>query len=354
MNNQSQILTHSNSLNDDVSLRQILEDLPEFAPLDALLCEASYYGASSEISRQLGLPHEQALFGNWEHGWKAKIISMPPEVGNYTDKDSLCLVGSKNSAEVLRDNGFLNVHEVGLPYLYAPDPKVGRIPKSLLVCPAHTSTFSKADWSAFAQQYAEKIAELRDDFATVLVCLSSNCIERGQWIKEFEAQGIPWIMGASIHDRNALRRMRALFAHFEYMTTNHMGSHVVYASYEGCKPSIYNWQSIYTKDDLQTEPLYQKHPEVLANKSLNNRDFFHSKYPELFCDHPQNAENRKDWAAEQMGEHFRRPLSEIAELLVWDVPAKKEKPKRKGFRKYAERFKRIFASRQTSSPCPQN
>ena len=342
MNNQSDITTHSNLLNNDVSLRRILENLPEFAPLGSLLCEASYYGASSEIARQLDLPYEQAHSGNWEHGWKPEVITIPPEVGDYTDKDFSCLVASENSATVLRNGGFFEVHEVGLPYLYAPDPNVGRIPNSLLVCPAHTSTFSKTNWSTFAEQYAVKIAELREDFATVLVCLSSNCIERGQWIQEFEAQGIPWIMGASIHDSNALRRMRSLFAHFEYMTTNHIGSHVVYANYEGCKTSIYNWQSIYTKDDFQTEPLYKKYPEIIANKPLKNRDFYYSKYPELFCNHPLNAKNRKDWAADQIGEPLKRPLAEIADLLVWNTRDKARIRKKRRIRKYAARLKRMF------------
>ena len=59
--------------------------------------------------------------------------------------------------------------------------------------------------------------------------LNSKLYRTNQWIEAFEAYDIPWIMGASIYDRNALARMRSLFGGFEYVTSNMIGSHLVYA-----------------------------------------------------------------------------------------------------------------------------
>jgi hypothetical protein len=302
------------------SLSEFVSQLPPVDYTGKLKGEANFYGASSEIARQVGSLEQCAPGARWEHGWKYGAVSTAEHIGGYHKKKSksLHLVSTQKHEAILRAEGFSNVHAVGLPYLYADKPNLVRRKGSLLVCPGHTSTYSDQDWSKLAEEYAERISEIKEGFSDVLVCLSANCIEREQWVHEFEAKGIPWIMGAWIYDRNALRRMRCLFSQFEYVTTNCVGSHIVYSSYEGCKTSIWGWQDLYSPEHYANEPIY-KGQEALLNESLKwgTQSWMRDHYGQLFYDDPKDATLLNDWAADQLGESFKRPVEEVANLFGW-------------------------------------
>jgi hypothetical protein len=307
------------------SLSQIVSQLPPVDYIEKLNGEANYYGASSEIARQVGSFEQCAPGARWEHGWKYGAVSTAEHIGGYHKKKSksLHLVSNPKHKAIMRAEGFSNVHAVGLPYLYADKPNLMRHKRSLLVCPGHTSTYSDQDWSKLAEEYAERIFEIKEDFSDVLVCLSANCIEREQWIHEFEAKGIPWIMGAWIYDRNALRRMRCLFSQFEFVTTNCVGSHIVYSSYEGCKTSIWGWQDLYNREEWGNEPSY-KGKEGLLNEDLKwgTQSWMREHYGQLFYDDPKDATLLNDWAADQLGEAYKRPAEEVANLFGWTLSKK--------------------------------
>ncbi|MFT5622264.1 MAG: hypothetical protein ACI9FZ_000184 [Bacteroidia bacterium] len=307
------------------SLSEIVSQLPAVDYIGKLRGEANFYGASSEIARQAGLFEQCAPGARWEHGWKYGAVSTAEHIGGYSKKKSksLHLVSTQKHEAILRAEGFSNVHAVGLPYLYADKPNLVRRKGSLLVCPGHTSTYSDQDWSKLAEEYAERISEIKEGFSDVLVCLSANCIEREQWIHEFDAKGIPWVMGAWIYDRNALRRMRCLFSQFEYVTTNCVGSHIVYSSYEGCKTSIWGWQDLYSPEHYANEPIY-KGQEVFLNESLKwgTQSWVRGHYGQLFYDDPKDATLLNDWAAYQLGEDCKRPAEEVADLFGWASSSK--------------------------------
>ena len=302
------------------SLSEIVSLLPHVDYVRKLPGEANFYGAASQIAHQTGSLELCAPGARWEHGWKYGAMTTAEHIGGYNKKKrkSLHLVSNQNHESILRAEGFLNVHAVGLPYLYAPKPNLERRKRSLLVCPGHTSTYSDQDWSKVAEEYAGWIAEIQNDFSDVLVCLSANCIEREQWIHEFEAQGIPWVMGAWIHDRNALRRMRILFSQFEFVTTNCVGSHIVYSSFEGCKTSIWGWQDLYKPEGFANEPIY-KGKEAFLSESLlwGTQSWMREHYGQLFYSHPKDATSLKEWAAEQLGEPYQRPAKDVANLFAW-------------------------------------
>ena len=302
------------------SLSEIVSQLPPVDYTGKLKGEANFYGASSEIARQVDSLEQCAPGARWEHGWKYGAVSTAEHIGGYKKKKSksLHLVSNLKHEAILRAEGFSNVHAVGLPYLYADKPNLVRRKGSLLVCPGHTSTYSDQDWSKLAEEYAERISEIKEGFSDVLVCLSANCIEREQWIHEFDAKGIPWVMGAWIYDRNALRRMRCLFSQFEYVTTNCVGSHIVYSSYEGCKTSIWGWQDLYSPEHYANEPIY-KGQEAFLNESLKwgTQSWMRDHYGQLFYDDPKDATLLNYWAADQLGESFKRPVEEVANLFGW-------------------------------------
>jgi hypothetical protein len=126
------------------------------------------------------------------------------------------------------------------------------------------------------------------------------------------------VMGAWIHDRNALSRMRRLLSQFEFVTTNCVGSHIVYSSYEGCKTSIWGWQDLHKPEDFVNEPMF-KGKESLLKESMNwgTQSWMREHYRQLFHKAPQDAILLKDWAADQLGEDCKRPTEEVANLFGW-------------------------------------
>jgi FkbM family methyltransferase len=280
--------------------------------------EVDYYGASFQIAKKLGRGEVLKINANWEHGWKYGDVRTAEHLGGYRKKDGVYLVSNEKHRTILEEAGFGRVHAVGVPYIYAPEPKIQRKKGSLLVCPGHTSNFSINDWASFAKSYAKAIALIRDDFTEVVACVTANCIERKQWIDEFESEGIPWFLGASIFDQNSLERMRTIFSRFEYVTSNIIGSHLVYAAYEGCKVSIWNWQQLYDSETYKNEPIYKDADPFLREViEWSSFEWVSKHYAFLFHTHPDQAVFLKSWSDEQLGLTFQKSAEEIAGYFGW-------------------------------------
>jgi FkbM family methyltransferase len=309
---------YSSLLLQESRLAEFVVGLPPVNLQDKLKGESAYYGAADMIARAVGLPCSGVTKEVcWEHGWKYNPITTPEQMSGYSDREKVYLVANSHHETILKDAGFPSVDVVGMPYIYAPNCSAERIPNSLLVCPGHATNFSEHDWTEFANKYAASIASIKHEFSTVVVCLTANCIERNQWIEAFEAYDIPWIMGASIYDRNALARMRSLFGGFEYVTSNMIGSHLVYAAYESCKVSIWKWQPLYSVDGFRNEPLFLKNPELLKQSVWYTHEWQMEHYGFLFQDHPREGGILKEWAEEQLGKENKRSVQDVARLLGW-------------------------------------
>jgi hypothetical protein len=142
--------------------------------------------------------------------------------------------------------------------------------------------------------------------------------------KTFEKHGIPWIAGADSSDRNALRRMAAIFATFESVTGNTLGSHVAYAAYSGCKVSIWGPFAEYRQEDFRGIPWYEKNWKKLPEmfEKLSQR-YIRSRHGWLFKE-PWVADTNKEWAARYMGLAYKREPAELGRLLGWTMPGRGE------------------------------
>ena len=313
------IPTYSNNILSSSSLCKVVAGLPPLCLTDRLRSEADFYGASALIARKAQLIDLPASGINWVHGWKYGDVSNAEQIGGYYHKKRLHLVSHAKHQEILCSEGFRHVQAVGLPYLYADcNMRLNRLKGSLLVCPGHTSPYATdQDWSQIAREYASRICDIKENFSEILICLSANCIEQKKWTREFEAVGIPWILGASIYDRNALIRMRNLFRQFEFVTTNCVGSHVVYASYEGCKVSICGWQDLYKPKDFVDEPMYKGKKELLqACMRWGSKAWIQENFSYLFQRNPLDANVLREWAEIQLGEKYKKSPCYIAGLFA--------------------------------------
>ena len=275
---------------------------------------ADYYGASSLIAAGMRLSSPPSSCGYWAHGWhyapyNAKLLS------DGCDRDTRMLVATERDAEILRDDGFQDVSAVGLPFVYTRSPKVKRRPNSLLIMPPHVTIHQERNWNE--HEYIDVCVELAKQFETVVACVSQNCVAKGYWVRSFDAANIPWIAGAGAADANALVRIRCLMSQFECMTTPSIGSHVVYATYCGCRVSLYGPAMVGTAEYLKHELLYVQHPDLIdVHISRDSEESLRSYYGHLFS-HPIDSVCDINWAKSEIGEQHRLPFHLMAEQLGW-------------------------------------
>jgi hypothetical protein len=290
-------------------------NLPPFKEIE-LRGEPDFYGISHIIAAQIKRKLPPKSFATWTHGWlfPEKIISLSQLIwcdGIFKTH----LVANQSQVESLKSFGITNAEAVGLPFIYLDKSKVTRKENSLLVMPPHSLPYTEPQWDQ--NTYAEEIVKLKADFPIIVVCVHSSCVQKGYWVKEFENAGIPCITGASINDENALLRMQTIFSSFDYMTTNTLGSHIAYASYCGCKVSLFGTYQPFTRKDAEHDPYYIKNPELVDLWiQLTEESYIREKLPHLFV-HPKKAVPMIDWAGEMLGLRYKKSPTHLAKLLGW-------------------------------------
>ena len=293
----------------------ILKNLPPFHKIN-LNGEPDFYGISHIIASKLKKKSPPRSFATWTHGWlfPEKIIK-PEQILFCEGIFKTHLVANQFQVEALKNFGIENVEAVGLPFIYLDDIQFARKDRSLLVMPPHSLPYTKHNWKQ--KEYVDEICSLKPYFSTIVACLHSACISNGYWVKEFTDAGIPYIMGASVNDRNALIRMQSIFKSFEYMTTNSLGSHIAYASYCGCKVSLFCKYQGFTKEDAEYDPYYIKNPDLIDPWiELTKENYIRTKLPHLFV-HPQEALEMTKWASKMIGLDHKKSPQVIADLMGW-------------------------------------
>jgi hypothetical protein len=222
-----------------------------------------YYGALQVAAEYCGLSKVPARFpGSWQHGSWPPWWKIRPEVIVYNaPKTARCFVARQDEVAFLKEGGYRQVRAIGLPIIYTKPSGLQRIPNSLLVMPTH-SMDSDVQVSS-NEQYVREIASIKNRFGLVAACVSAPCFAKGLWTSEFAEQGIQVIRGAGIYDVNALKRMRALFDTFEYVTTDSYGSHVFYALYFGAKVSIWGSTTPILRENVLADGPWTTYPEAV-------------------------------------------------------------------------------------------
>lgn len=306
----------ANGNNGDARLGWLTAELPASEPI-ARRTEADYYGASDLIATALGLQSPPISSASWKHGvFFEPTIRAPRMLVTEGNRLTRQLVANDWQVRCLRDDGYLRVHAAGVPFLYTQPSGARRLPNSLLIMPAHR--VANAVHSFDEGAYVDALASIRGRFDQVVACISAPCAREGGWTRALERIGIPWLIGADSTDRNALRRMRRMFESFEFMTTNVLGSHVAYASFCGCRVSIWGPYAELKLEDYRAVPWYQKnwrHASALVECFAEAH--VRKSHPILFND-PWDARLLQDWAKPFLGYEQRRSPAEIARLLGWN------------------------------------
>jgi hypothetical protein len=292
--------------------------------------EIDFYGASRIIQKN-PIFFKTHLKGFWLHGWQ--YIDQVPFIELYrwhkAPSNWPLLVHREDEKNQLVKLGDKNVHAVGAPILYCPEIKVEKLPKSLLIMPNHT--LEKVELKNDEENYFKELDRVLGDFDTIAACLHPACIGKRRWVSELDSRGIPYIVGTEASDGNALIRMQQILKRFTHITTNALGSHVVYASLFGCCVSIFGSTPQLKKEYFVNDPYYNKFPHVLDwFLEIENSNYCSSRYSCLYCS-PNEASEHVAWAKNQLGIQNMRPHSKIVELLIKDNLFNK-------FLKYLNRF----------------
>ena len=259
--------------------------------------------------------------GEWQHGWVVKERNIHPEFVVGSDGKSFSrrekgkvFVAREDQVLYLKSCGYKRVVAIGLPIIYLANNQLNRMAGSLLVMPAHSLSETNEQWND--DEYVEYIKSISSHFSRIVVCIHSSCVIKGNW-SAFIKAGFEVVNGAEEKDASSLQRMADLFSQFEYLTTNEFGSHVVYASYFGCKVSVIGPRPKFNKEDYLNLTFYKNAPELLGIlDDWNQKNFLREIYSR-FVVNPWQATTHQEWAAWELGEQNKKSPAELTRLFGW-------------------------------------
>lgn len=276
-----------------------------------------YYGALQVAAEYCGLHKVPAHFpGSWQHGMIAPWWKIPAEVIVYdAPKSAKCFVARQDEATALKAAGYGSVRAIGLPIIYTQHSGLQRIPRSLLVMPTHS--LASDVLTPPTEQYVREIACIKDRFDLVTACVSAYCIAQGLWVPQFAEQGIQVVRGAGIADVNALKRMRALFESFEYVTTDSYGSHVFYALYFGAKVSIWGTPTPVLRENVLSDGGWTRYPEAVDELLSKENERRGEAYLGPLRVDPWNAAQNVDLGKSMLGHDNKLSPDEMRKVFGW-------------------------------------
>lgn len=236
--------------------------------------EADFYGASSLVWEAMGhgMTQSPRPFADWVHGidppWDRTSLEYELVWRRWIGVPRFArrvLVATMRQAEVLAGLGYRMVQAVGAPILYAERWMSPKILGMRVLMPEHSLAY-RPFGKGFRLEAAKLIDYVKDtevDFNLSLFCLYGDDVESGQWPELLDAHGLRWVQGASINDRNALRRMVRLLSQAETIQTNALGSHIVYAAWLGCTVNWLNLGPRLQNDSgaAENDPFWSRHPD---------------------------------------------------------------------------------------------
>lgn len=299
-------------------LYELKEILPPIEIIDNKV-ELDISGFSSYLIKKLQIDTIPEVSASFRHGWMHTIEYEYLEEITMGIKMLRYLVPTQKEVDFFYKNEIYNVYPVGVPYIYIDKEEykhIKRIKNSLLVMPPHSLPGTNPNF--FEEIYLDEIKRISTDFRHIVFCIHQSCIKKNLWIKNIEKYGFLWIEGANSNDKNSLIRMHRLFSSFEFMTTNSFGSHIAYASYSGCKVSLYGTYQGVKKEDIKDYELFQRIPKLIDRiEKIFSYEYIKKYYHFFIVDNPKNAKFNVKWANDELGVKYKKSYIELAELLGW-------------------------------------
>jgi len=116
-------------------------------------------------------------------------------------------------------------------------------------------------------------------------------------------------------DANSLLRIRSMLDSFTHVTSNVIGSHMLYALFAGCKFSFCG--PIYSYDESILRAAGFHSLDQLVN--LLSESYIREKFSKYFVNHPRMGLVDESFAADSIGEKYIMIPQEIEDALGWTV-----------------------------------
>jgi len=292
-----------------------LEDINQLeSSLTKIKCESEtdFYGLSFILNKYFNNHVPRPIKAHsFKHGWTAnRITKFDKQIIMNGEKDKSHICFNNYQKNILEKNNFSSIKACGAPYLYANEliknKKPPRISNSYLIMPAHTLAHIGGDVNSNSFfQKAVQIAK-SDQFSTIAACLHRESIN-SQVINLLNSMKVCLIKGAQYNRSLTLIEQATMYSQYEYVITNSLGSHILYALFSGCKVKIIDL-FYFNMNDLMKHEWYVQNLEI-ANANLKGAMEFFNLYPEFNKDWILPSEVR-DCVLEEIGfEEFQNVLT---------------------------------------------
>lgn len=275
------------------------------------------YGFSTVLAKRCRRRVVLRSFANWTHGWfwhdepTVKLLSCSGLPRTVT-----IVVGNEKERTTLVEAGYKDVRIGGLPFAYVHCQNVSRNENALLAFPSHSAESERMTDDQAA--YMDYLETLKHDFEFVYVCIYYLDMG-GAMHKAALARGLRVIQGARPDDANSLLRMRTVLDSFGYVTSNAMGSHMLYALFAGCKfsfcgPMYSHGESVYlgggNPHGHTTDYLHQL-------LELHSESYLRNRFGRFFVNTPKMGIEDLPFAEDAIGMRFIMPTDAIEDALGW-------------------------------------
>ena len=277
------------------------------------------YGFSSVLAQQLKMRYVPRSFANWIHGWcwwtdhNAELLSC-----HKLPKNTSIIVANELEKNALNSYGFNKVKSGGIPFAYIKQQHCSRNESALLAYPPHTAEIEK--FSTDHKEYFDYLESLKKDFEDIYVSIYYLDINTPMHYAALD-RGLKVVQGANPSDANGLIRVRSILDSFKYVTTNTMGSHMLYALYSGCNFSFSGPFYAYDESVFLANGNPHKHSHDYVNKMVNfsSEEFVKNQYGPFFTSHPGLGIKDIAFAKNAIGEKFILRPDDIKEALGWSL-----------------------------------
>ena len=292
--------------------------LPPVVPI-RVLSGVDRYGFSSLLAERCGRRTVPRSFANWVHGWNwtdeqtAKVLNC-----DDLPRDVTIVVCNEAERAGLERDGFTTVRVGGLPFAYVPQQLPSRRTDALLAFPPHSAEAERQ--TADHGRYLDYLESLKGDFESVYV--SIHYLDIGTPLHTAAAaRGLHVIQGARPDDANSLLRVRAMLDLFGHVTTNVVGSHMLYALFSGCRFSFCG--PMYAHDESVLlgggNPHGHTSDFIRFIEWIQSEAYLRTKFGRFFADHPRQGLPDTVFAEAAIGlKHLMTP-DQVESALGWSL-----------------------------------
>jgi len=296
-----------------------IDKIYKFKPIN-LNSGIDRYGFSDILANELNLHYRRRSFANWLHGWIWWKATSSTELmfKDSCKSQSRLVVSNFHEKEILKNEGFKNIWIGGLPFTYVKNSNFKRKPNSLLAMPPHSAENEKIRNEYY--DYLDYLESIKNEYENVYV--SIYYLDKSkEIIKKIESRGLKFIDGARPDDINSLRRMRAIFDSFEFITSNTMGSHIIYAIYCGCKTSLCGPMYKYDETLFLGNDGKINHDKKYVEDSLYylSQKYLMEKFQFLYTQTPINGYFSEEYGKKEIGYYNKMNKEQILDALQWHL-----------------------------------